>query len=52
MPCFFVLSNLYLTYQVGYARVNINPYVVEDDPSSGTIADLAMTTAVYGYHIK
>ena len=25
-------------YQVGYARVDINPYVVEDDPSSGIMA--------------
>ena len=25
-------------YQVGYARVDINPYVVEDDPTSGIMA--------------
>lgn len=25
-------------YQVGYARVDINPYVTEDDPSSGIMA--------------
>lgn len=25
-------------FQVGYARVDINPYVVEDDPSSGIMA--------------
>ena len=25
-------------YQVGYARVDINPYVEEDDPSSGVMA--------------
>jgi hypothetical protein len=26
------------TYQVGYARVDLNPYVIEDDPSSGVMA--------------
>ena len=31
-------SNHHNPYSVGYARVDINPYVIEDDPSSGIMA--------------